>query len=220
MTGAVSDPPTPGLWNISHPNTRRSLLLCAVGATLGLLIAGFGLFTAQGTRSAAIPAEDAAIVNGVPILLVDFMGQTSTLYNVPYAQATPAQKRKVLESMIQEELYVQRGIELGLPTDDIDVRTALVAGTESVVAQDALTELPPAQVLRDWYSAHRDTYSSEGAVTLHEFIVAPNRAPDADKIVAALRSGTSPQALGLKSSGRVDDGEEYYFAAKAHLGFQ
>jgi hypothetical protein len=37
-------------------------------------------------------------------------------------------------------------------------------------------------------------------------------------MVAKLRAGVPAASLGLKSSGRVDDGEEFYFAAKIHLG--
>ena len=49
-------------------------------------------------------------------------------------------------------------------------------------------------------------------------MVAADRAADAARAVAALRAGTPAATLGLKTSGRVDDGEEYYFAARIHLG--
>lgn len=206
-----------GVWDIHQPVARRSLLLCGAGALLGLLIAGFGLFTAQGTRTANVPAEDAAIVNSVPVLRADLIQQISALYNVSYAQATPAQRRKVLNDMIQEELYVQRGSEIGLANDDTDVRQALVQATEGQVAQDAMTAKPSEQELKDWHAKHTEDYASEGLMTLQEFIL-PKGSSAAAAAVAGLRSGASPASLGLKSSGRVDDGEEYYFAAEAHLG--
>ena len=53
------------VWIFDQPSARRSLMLCAAGAVLGLVIAGFGLFTAHGTRTAGVPAEDVALVNGV-----------------------------------------------------------------------------------------------------------------------------------------------------------
>jgi hypothetical protein len=206
------------IWSIARAGTRRSLLLCATGAVIGLLIAGFGLFTAQGTRTAHVPPEDAALVNGVPILMADFIGQLQALYGVSLSQAKPEQKKKILEDMIREELYVQRGVDIGLTNDDVDVRTALIAATEAQVASDAMTSVPTEQELRDWYRNHRDRYASEGMLELQEFVVPPARAADADRIVQALRSGAAPATLGLTSSGRMDDGEEFYFAAKAHLG--
>jgi hypothetical protein len=65
----VNDAPlSDDVWSLDRPNARRSLILCAAGALIGLGIAGLGLFTAQGTRTASVPAEDVALVNQVPIL--------------------------------------------------------------------------------------------------------------------------------------------------------
>ena len=218
MTEQTSPSPTPpdAIWNIRQPVGRRSLLLAAIGASLGLGIAGYGLFTAQGTRTASVPAEDAALVNNVPLLRADMIAQVRALYTVPYAQATRAQKQRVLDDMIREELYVQRGVEMGLTNDDIDVRQALVQATEGQIAQDATTAKPAEDELQHWYGTHRAKYASEGIMTLHEWLVP--RGTDAASAVAALRRGASPGSLNLRTTGRVDDGEEFYFAAEEHLG--
>jgi parvulin-like peptidyl-prolyl isomerase len=218
MTEQISTPAaTAGsIWDIHQPVGRRSLALAAAGALIGLAIAGYGLFTAQGTRTAIVPAEDAALINNVPLLRADMIAQITALYGVPYAQATPAQKHKVLEDMIREELYVQRGVEMGLANDDIDVRQALMQATEGQIAQDAMTAKPSEDELTRWYASHRDHYAGEGMISLHEW-VAPH-ASDANRVVAALRRGATPASLGLKTTGRVDDGEEFYFAAEEHLG--
>ena len=118
-------------WRPDVHNERRSLTLCAVAAVLGLAIAGVGLFNARGTRIAGVPPEDAAVVNRSPILLSDYVAQLQALYNVSPSQATPAQKRATLNSMIREELYVQRGIELGLQNDFMEVRNSLVSAVEA-----------------------------------------------------------------------------------------
>lgn len=214
---AIDTPTSQSLWNPAEVAPRRSLILCAIGAVLGLLIAGYGLFTAQGTRIAGVAPENAATVNGIPILRADLIQQVSSLYSVSFAQATPAQKHKALNDMIREELHVQRGVEMGLPNDDIDVRAALVGASDAQVAQDTLTEQPSEQDLRAWYAAHPDSYSNEGVMTLHEWIYS-GPAEGAVSAAQGLRSGIAAAALGLKTSGRVDDGEEFYFAARIHLG--
>jgi hypothetical protein len=213
ITGARSS-----FWRLDQANTRRSLLFCGVGAIVGLAVAGFGLFTAEGTRTFVVPPEDAATVNNVPILMADLVGQLRSLYDVSLAEATPEQRSKVLGDMIREELYVQRGVELGLPGDDIDVRQALVGGAEAAVSQDAMTARPSNEELRAWYNAHKDTYAGEGQMTVQEFVLPGANAGDAAKVAAALRDGSSPADLELKGSGRVADGAEFYFAAKLHLG--
>jgi hypothetical protein len=204
------------VWDIHKAVGRRSMLLAAVGALIGLAIAGYGLFTAQGTRTATIPAENAALVNNIPILRADLIAQITALYSIPFSKATRAQKHKVLDDMIREELYVQRGVEMGLSNDDIDVRQALVQATEGQITQDAMTSKPSDGELEQWYAAHRTKYASEGLMTLREWLLPENR--NAAGIVEALRKGVLPASLGLKTTGRVDDGEEFYFAAEEHLG--
>ena len=202
--------------------TRRSLVLCAVGALLGLLIAGFGLFTARGTRMAGMPPEDVAIVNQIPILRSDFDQQLRSLDDVSPSEATPAQRRKVLDDMIREELYIQRGVELGLPTDDTETRTALLTATESLVAQNALASVPTDAELRAFYRAHVDRYATTGTMELKALVPASRKMEDAAAAVAALRKGAPLAAVTqhshLVSTGKVDDGEEFYFAARIHLG--
>ena len=205
-----------GIWDIHQTVGRRSLILAAAGAIIWLAIAGYGLFTAQGTRTANVPAEDAALVNNIPLLRADLIAQISALYSVPYAKASQAQKQKVLQDMIREELYVQRGVEMGLSNDDIDVRQALVQATEGQIAQDAMTAKPSEDELATWYNAHRGRYASEGMMTIHDWTVPAGA--DARQTVMRLRAGASPATLGLKSTGRTDDGEEFYFAAEEHLG--
>jgi parvulin-like peptidyl-prolyl isomerase len=207
-------------WRPDVHNERRSLTLCALAAVLGLAIAGVGLFNARGTRVAGVPPEDAAVVNGSPILLSDYVAQLQALYNVSPSQATPAQKRAVLNSMIREELYVQRGIELGLQNDFIEVRNSLVSSVEAQQEIDANATVPTEQELRDFYQHHIQNYQPEGMMTLTDYV-----APDlgsAQRAVMAVRSGkdlgSAMVAEGLQSSGATDDGEEFYFAAEQHLG--
>jgi hypothetical protein len=219
----MKDPDAPAagdLWNPYVASARRSLVLCGAGAIIGILVAGFGLFTARGTRTSQVPPEDAALVNNVPILMVDFIDQLRTVHNVTLSQATATEKRQTLDAMLREELYVQRGVEIGLPTDDVDVRAALVAATEGQIAADAMTALPSEQALRSWFDIHRDRYASPGFMELQEFVLSSAQSASAEQILASLRAGETPEALHLRSSGRVDDGQEFYFAAEEHLGHQ
>jgi hypothetical protein len=163
-----------------------------------------------------------AVVNQSPIALSDYDAQLRALYNVSPSQATPAQKRAVLDGMIREELYVQRGVELGLQNDFVEVRTALVSAVESQQDIDANATVPTEQELRDFYQRNIVRYLPEGEMTLTDYI-APDLA-SAQRAVLAARSGggaaAAMAAAGLKSSGATDDGDEFYFAAALHLGPQ
>jgi parvulin-like peptidyl-prolyl isomerase len=220
----------------SKPVVRRSMAFFALGALTGLVIAGYGLFTAKGTQSHAVPPEDLALVNNRPILRSDFMTQVQTQFTVPFAQSTPAQRRRVLEDMLAEELQVQRGLEIDLPSFDPDVRTAMVAGVELEISADVLAQQPTDQQLRDYYAAHRSKYVSQGQLRLRDLVAKSGGAArtveqamsDAQQAVAALRAATPLEQVmqryhlvdsgALLDAGHVDTGEVFEFAAKAKLG--
>lgn len=207
-----------------HP--QRTLILGAAGAILGLVLAGFALLTAEGTRVRAVPPEAVAMVNGRPVLMSDYIAQLEMEINAPFAQATRAQKQKVLQDMISEELLVQRGLEIDEPSVDPDVRAALASAVQTQVAVDAVTKVPDDRELRAYYDANRAAYSSMGVMTVKDF--APARGTDRAKAqagaaaaVAAIRAGGQADAIaaryGFADTGKVA-GEELYFAAKIHLG--
>jgi parvulin-like peptidyl-prolyl isomerase len=221
-------------FDISKPSVRRSMMLLASGALIGLAIAGYGLFTAKGTRSHAVPPEAVALVNQRQILRSDFMTQTQTQFVLPFAQTTPEQRHMVLEDMINEELTVQRGIEIDLPSYDPDVRNALVAGVELEVTADVLSQRPTPEELRAYYEHHLDKYSTEGVMQLRDLLVKtdashPAAAAQAKALAAveALRHGQSLDAVikkfDLADSGRfmdaghADTGDIFQFALRAKL---
>jgi parvulin-like peptidyl-prolyl isomerase len=201
--------------------SRRSFLLMGAGALTGLLMAGYSLFTARGTSTLIVPPEDVALVNQQPISRSDFLLQLQTLYSVDLQHATAEQRRKVLDDMIREELFVQRGKELDVASVDPDVRAAMVNSVELEIAADAITAQPSEAQLRAYYAARRARYASEGMVTLRDYVFAPGDADAAAAAAEALKSGPAAAALlsqwHASDSGKVS-GEEFYFAAKIHLG--
>jgi parvulin-like peptidyl-prolyl isomerase len=197
---------------------RRSTLMMAGGAILGLAIAGYGLFTAKGTVVHRVPPEDAALVNQRPILMSDLIAQAESTYSTPFAAITQEQRRAILAAMIHEELYVQRGLELDFPSTDPDTRNALVAAVEQQAIADATTELPTEHALERYYQAHKASYATEGSMLVEDFRVTDEAT--ARRAVEALRKGAPPagvvRELGLTSG--PERGEDFYFAAKIHLG--
>ncbi len=223
-----------GPLDFTRVHTRRSLLLLAIGAITGIAIAGYGLFTAKGTRVHGVPAEAIALVNQRPILRSDFITQVQTQYSVRFADTTPAQRQKVLDDMIDEEMMMQRGLEVDLPSFDPDVRVALVAGVELQLFADVLAQKPTDAQLQSYYEAHRANYIRDGVMQLRDLVAAisaqhPAAAAQADAAaaVAALRGGTAlDQVLArfnladsrrLLDSGHVDTGNVFDFAARARL---
>jgi parvulin-like peptidyl-prolyl isomerase len=219
----------------SKPQAHRSMVFFALGALIGLVIAGYGLFTARGTRSHSVPPEDLALINNRPILRSDFMTQVQTQFTLPFEQSSPEQRRKVLEDMLAEELQVQRGLEIDLPSFDPDVRTAMVAGVELEITADVLAQQPTEQQLHDYYNAHQDKYVSEGMLRMRDLVAKGDAAATLDQAMAnasqavmALRAGMPLEQVmqryrledsrKLLDAGHIDTGEIFEFAAKAKLG--
>jgi hypothetical protein len=199
-------------------SSRRSFTLMGCGALLGLLMAGYSLFTARGTSTLIVPAEDVALVNQQPISRSDFLVQLQTLYGVDLRQATAAQRRRVLDDMIREELFVQRGKELDVASIDPDVRAAMVNSVELEIASDAITAQPSEAQLRAYFAAHRARYASEGIMSVRDYVFSSSESAAAAEAAATLRSGApAPALLARHASDKVAD-EEFYFAAKIHLG--
>jgi PPIC-type PPIASE domain/SurA N-terminal domain len=203
------------------PSNRRSFVLMGCGALAGLLMAGYSLFTARGTSTLIVPPEDVALVNQQPIARSDYLLQLQTLYGVDLPHATAAQRRKVLDDMIREELFVQRGKELDVAATDPDVRAAMVNSVELEIAADAVTSQPTEAQLRSYYALHRARYASEGVMTLRDFVF-PRGDTKAAAEAAEVFRGSAPTPVLLDrwhaaDSRKVAD-EEFYFAARIHLG--
>ena len=152
-------------FDFKRVNPTRSIAGFSLGAVIGLGIAGYGLLTAQGTSTHIVPPENVALVNQKPILRTDFIAQTETQYSEPFAETTLPERLRVIDDMIREELFVQRGLELDFPGTDPDTRTALVAAVEQQVVADVTTHEATDTELMEYYLDNKATYATEGLLT-------------------------------------------------------
>lgn len=215
----MPEPTAPSAWDPKGVSARRSFGLMAAGAAVGLALAGYTLFTARSTTTLFVPTEDVALVNQQPISRTDYYAQLQSSFSTDYAHATPAQRRKVLEDMIREELFVQRGKELDVSTADPDVRTAMVGAVEQMAAADAITAEPSDAKLRAYFQANPGKYEQEGVMTVRDLVF-----PTVETAAAAAHAFNTGQPMPSvlarfhgRDSGR-EAGEDFYFAVKIHLG--
>src|SRR3981081_3801722 len=90
-----------GSWrDLAKVSSKRSFFLAIFGAVIGLLLAGYSLFTARGTSTLMVPAEDVALVNQQPISRSDYLLQLQSVYSVDISRASAAQKKQILDDMI------------------------------------------------------------------------------------------------------------------------
>jgi hypothetical protein len=214
----------PSAWrDLKQVSSARSFVLMSAGVLAGLILAGYSLFTARSTSTLIVPAEDVALVNQQPVSRADYLALLQTLYGVDLSHATPDQRHKVLDDMIREELFVQRGKELDVASTDPDVRSALVNAVELEIAENAMTSQPSEAALRQFYESHQDRYVSEGVMRLRDWVFPASALRDLPSEPRALKSviidAQALARLGGHDSGQLK-GDEFYFAAKIHLGDQ
>jgi hypothetical protein len=156
----------------------------------------------------------------------DFITQLESETGAPYAASTAAERRKVFDEMLREELLVQRALELDFAETDQATRNALVATISDQATLEVTTNPPTDAELMAYYNAHREHYASEGTMHWRALIV-PTAAPPspetlvrAQAAVAALRAQTPVETtmarFGLSEPERFE--ENYYFAAEYRLG--
>ena len=121
----------------SRPGTRG---LLAAGAVLGLAAALWG---ALGQPGFGRPGSSAvATVGGVEISRADYERALGALAADKRSPLTDADARRALDRLIDEELLVQRALELGLGNSDLGVRKALVDAMIQFAAAEAAGRQP------------------------------------------------------------------------------
>jgi hypothetical protein len=218
----------------SLKDTGRLPALAIVAAFIGLSIAGFNIAGARSQAPTTVPPGYAALVNGEPVLMSDYVTETENTYATPFDQTTPAQRAKVLHSMINVELAVQRALALDLPEQDSTLRTGLYDSLNAVVSATSLANRPTDAELRAFFNQHRQTYSTGGNMAVTDLVLhvggyentdqtTDQALADAAQAAYELRSGASLDYV-ISHFGFIDthkvQGSEPDFAAKIHLGNQ
>ncbi len=117
----------------------------------GMLGLGAALVGAIGAPRLERTSGAAAIVNGAPIPREALARAVLALANDSRNSMTPAREAEVLERLIEEELLVQRGVELGLAETDFAARRALVQSVLQLALAERSGAEPSAQELRRFY---------------------------------------------------------------------
>jgi hypothetical protein len=170
----MSHPPGPG--QPASSTQRRATRLLGLGATAGLALAAAGLLTSGPESGDALPTHAVAAVNGEILRVEEYERAVQALAGDRREPLTEADRRHVLKRLLDEELLVQRGLELGLARHDRRVRGDIVAAViQTVVARSEETS-PDADALRAFYEENADYFAQTGR-TLVQQILDPSARP-------------------------------------------
>jgi hypothetical protein len=170
-------------------------LLLALGAGAGLVAAG-GSLLVGGER---LGPGTVARVNHVEIRGEDHERAVAALAADRRTPPGPAERRRVLDRLVDEELLVQRGLALGLARHDRQVRAHLTQAVIAGVVAEARALAPTDAELLAFLEAHRGLFTQPGRLRVRQvFCRAPGPAEDAATLARAgeaarrLRAGEAP----------------------------
>lgn len=150
-------------------NPRLVNVTLALGALLGLALAASGVLAPRTGTPRALPGGAIALVDGRPITDAQYHQALAAVSADRRERALDGDLRQhVLERLIDDELLVQRGLELGLAGRDPRVRADLgVAVIDQITAQ-AEAEQPDDAALRAFYADNQSFFARPPRVRVHQ----------------------------------------------------
>jgi len=173
---------------------RRPTALLGLGATLGIALAVASLLSPSGTPG--LPEGVVARVNDTLIRESQFERAVAAMASDRRTELSPADRRHILDRLIDEELLVQYGLALGLAESDRRVRSDLVSAVlaSQVASVDGFA--PSDDEVRGFYRENEDFFRPPGRLRVRDLWIrsAPVRTPAealarAEAAVERLRAG-------------------------------
>lgn len=141
----------------------------AVGAVAGLLAAAYGLLD-RAVRVAGLPDGSVARINDTLVSRERFERALDQLV-ASYGRIPSAEDRaRVLTQMIEEELLVQRGIELGMARSETTVRSAIVQSLVASITAEADAADPGDDELERFLADNAERYTYAASLTVDAWI--------------------------------------------------
>ena len=134
----------------------------AAGAAVGLLAAALGLMGGKPAADGDLPQGAVASVNGEILRDDAYQRALEALASDRREPLGPDERRHVLNRLLEEELLVQRGLELGLARHDRRVRGDIVAAVIQVVVAQSESEPPSDSEIERFYQEHREYFAHSG----------------------------------------------------------
>ena len=190
---------------------------------MGLLLALAGAVVPTRSTATALPSDVVARVNGANVS-ADVLAYA--LARLDGATAEPERRAKALTFLIDEDLLVQRAVEMGLVASDRTVRKAIVMAMIDATVADVLAQDPSPEDIRAYYESHRPVFSQAPRLHVRHMRFALGGAPalaftQAAEARAAVLQGDAFAEVRARygaSGGEVPDGLVPIHTLRSYLG--
>jgi len=136
---------------------KTDLRWLAIGALVGLIAAGYGILR-QASGGAELPDSAVASVNEIQISRDNFE-RSLARFTAPNSTASEEDKSRMLQRLIDDELLVQRGVELGMTESDTEVRAAIANSLVASITAEADSASPTDEQLERYLAENSARFS-------------------------------------------------------------
>ncbi len=198
----------------SGQSSRKRLILLGIGAMSGVFLAASGLVEQWTLSPSELPADSVARVRGNSISAERYQQLLRDLATDKRESLTGDDRRFVLNRLIDEELLILRGMELGLAQSSPEIRKALAAAVIAQVVAEAEASPGSEEDLHRLYESDPDFFTSAARYRLW-WLRTQGMDETAREIAegafARLSNGTNPEdvmaSTGLMRSERLVEGK-------------
>ena len=178
---------------------RRARFLLGAGAAVGLALAATGL--RPPALRGDLPPDAVARVNDALIRRLDLARALAGLGADRREPLDAADRRRILDRLIDDELLFQHGLALGLARRDRLIRGQLVAATLDALAAPEGDSEPDRAAVEAFYAANRSYFARAGRLRVREVVTRASGGDDgpararAEAAAARLRKGEAIDAV-------------------------
>jgi hypothetical protein len=170
--------------------SNRPAVLLALGTVLGLAVAMAG-FLAPGGSWPQLPANAVAVVNGETVAREEYERAIAALTTDRRSPLSSSDHRYVVDRLVDEELLIQRALDLELVRRDRRLRGELV----SVMVQSVVSEVaeadPTTEEVTAFYAENRDYFTQPGRVRLRQIVIDGSQDRDGNGGLGRAQAGRS-----------------------------
>ena len=176
--------------------------LLALGALVGLVAAALGLMSGGPQAPGQLPDGAVASVNGVILRDDAYQRALEALASDRREPLGPEERKHVLDRLLEEELLVQRGLELGLARHDRRVRGDIVAAVIQTIVAQSEGDAPTDAEVENFYREQRDYFARTGRMRVRGIWLRGRPQEDssvlrarAEQVVSRVAAGESFESL-------------------------
>ncbi len=193
------------LGNLGKPSKDGWLI---VGAAVGLAVALVNVAGPRDQTSATLSQSTVASVNAVAIRRESFERALELVAGDKRDSAAPIVPIEILDRLVDEELLVQRAVDLDLVRSDAAVRRVLVRAMIDSIVLEAESEPLDERSLQAYYDGNRGRFASHATARIERVVVhdrgdGDNPRARADAVAKLLRAGADADHVRRKHGDRA-----------------